>query len=338
VEFPSGTYELFLVSYSLAYDRNWKMHHITAALGFRHHRVRRRGPDQGDHLSAPGSRAAYNHKLVEVIGFVSHDFEDFSLFDPGCGSWFDVWLEYGGTLKSDTVYCCGDTAGKQRKQALVIEDVPIPLVEDDTFRHFDKAIQPPFRSGRHGAVVQATLVGRFFSGREQKSANGTYWGGYGHMGCCSLLAIEKITSVDSEERNDLDHGASTEQPDISKKGCGYRDLLPLVQGPALIQLQREAEAGERDWSFGDARRVAASLLKEIAKADKASLGTMQLTHDGQGRKVFSWAAGKDDHYMVVVSRPYWLSFYACDRNRVAWVPIAAYESSCGKKNSVVRLK
>ena len=27
---------------------------------------------------------AYNHKLVEVTGFVSHDFEDFTLFDPTC--------------------------------------------------------------------------------------------------------------------------------------------------------------------------------------------------------------------------------------------------------------
>jgi len=34
-----------------------------------------------------GDPAAYNHKLVEVTGFVSHAFEDFSLFDPTCSSW-----------------------------------------------------------------------------------------------------------------------------------------------------------------------------------------------------------------------------------------------------------
>jgi hypothetical protein len=42
-------------------------------------------------------------------------------------------------------------------------------------------------------------------------------------------------------------------------------------------------------------------------------------------------------YMVVVSRPYELSFYA-KANRVAWVAIAAYRSSCGKDNSVTRIK
>ena len=51
--------------------------------------------------------ADYNHKLIEVIGFVSHGFEDFGLFDPSCSSWPYVWLEYGGTKKSGTMYCCG---------------------------------------------------------------------------------------------------------------------------------------------------------------------------------------------------------------------------------------
>jgi len=33
--------------------------------------------------------------------------------------------------------------------------------------------------------------------------------------------------------------------------------------------------------------------------------------------------------MVVVSRPYFLSFYAKDPNRVAWVLIGAFETFCG---------
>lgn len=43
-------------------------------------------------------------------------------------------------------------------------------------------------------------------------------------------------------------------------------------------------------------------------------------------------------YMVVVSRPYWLSYYAKDRKRVAWVVLAAYESSCGGPNAVQQIK
>jgi hypothetical protein len=38
--------------------------------------------------------SAYNHKLLEVSGLVSHGFEDFTLLDPGCTSPHGVWLEY----------------------------------------------------------------------------------------------------------------------------------------------------------------------------------------------------------------------------------------------------
>jgi hypothetical protein len=134
--------------------------------------------------------AAYSHKLVEVTGFVSHAFEDFTVFDPTCPSWPGVWLEYGGKAKSGTMYCCGVTAERHRPNELKVEDISIPLVDNDQFREFDKVIQPPFRSGVHGSIVHATFVGRFFSGRLIKYPKATFWGGYGHMGCCTLLAIQ----------------------------------------------------------------------------------------------------------------------------------------------------
>lgn len=115
---------------------------------------------------------AYNHKLVEVEAFVSHDFEDFTLFDPSCRSWPAVWLEYGGTSKSDTMYCCGATAGKARPQVLTVEDIQVPLVENDQFKQFDKEIQPPFRSEKFGSVVRADLIGRFFAGRKEQFGKG----------------------------------------------------------------------------------------------------------------------------------------------------------------------
>jgi hypothetical protein len=42
--------------------------------------------------------------------------------------------------------------------------------------------------------------------------------------------------------------------------------------------------------------------------------------------------------MVVVSRPYLLSFYAQDPGRVAWIVVAAYASTCAQNNSVTRIK
>jgi hypothetical protein len=53
------------------------------------------------------------------------------------------------------------------------------------------------------------------------------------MGCCSLLAIQEIKSVSSQDRDDLDYGAFADQPDIDKTGCGYRDLTPIHQ-PVIL--------------------------------------------------------------------------------------------------------
>jgi hypothetical protein len=283
--------------------------------------------------------AAYNHRLVEVTGFVSHDFEDFTLNDPTCPSWPGVWLEYGGKSKSGTVYWGGGDADRQRPKELVVEDIPIPLIEDERFREFDELIQPPFRSGRHGSLVHATLMGRFFSGRQIHYPKATYWGGYGHFGCCSLLAIEQIKSVSPQDRDDLDYGASADQPHIDKTGCGYSDLTPIGSTSGLIKAQRQADLEEHNWVFDDPLHVATDALARFAHVDEQSIAGVKQTRKAQGRLVYEWSPGKkSETYMVVVSRPYWLSFYARDPKRVAWVVAAAYLSSCGKNNSVTRIK
>jgi hypothetical protein len=282
---------------------------------------------------------AYNHKLVAVTAFVLHDFEDFTLFDPNCASWPEVWLEYGGKTKSGTMYCCGGTANRSNPQQMVVENMPIPLVEDDQFREFDKLIQTQFRSERHGAIAHATVVGRFFAGKQLHYPNATFWGGYGHMGCCSLLAIQEIRSVDSQDRDDLDYGASADQPDIDKTGCGYRELTPIRPASDLMRAQQQADIGERDWAFDDPRRVASDALDRVAKLDESSIAGLKQTRKTQGRIIYQWSpTGKTETYMFVVSRPYWLSFYAHDPKRVAWVVVAAYVSSCGKNNPVTRIK
>src|SRR5258708_1679564 len=282
---------------------------------------------------------AYNHKLIEVTGFVSHAFEDFSLFDPACSSWPPGWLEYGGKTQSGTMYCCGVSASRSRPDELKVEDIRIPLIVNREFEDFDKAVQPPFRSGRHGAIVRATLVGRFFAGRQIEMFKGHPWGGYGHMGCCTLLAIQEVKAVDSENRADLDYGASPDQPEITKRGCGYRDLLPIERQPALMQWQRDTDEGVHEWALDDPRRVASDTLSTLENIDVTLLTTLRLTRETQGRKVYEWrAADRPATYMVVVSRPYWLSFYSRNSKRVAWAPLAAYKSSCDGKNSVTRIK
>ena len=276
--------------------------------------------------------AAFNHKLIEVTGFVSHGFEDFGLFDPNCTardeSGTSVWLEYGGTASSNTMYCCGVTPSHTRPKPLVVEKIPVTLLDDQTFRQFDKMIQRP-----RGSVVRATIIGRFFAGEQQKWPAGTFWGGYGHMGCCSLFAIQRVVSVDPQDRDDLDYGSSVDAPDVRRAGCGY-DYLPVYTPPderfaKLLAAQRRADEGERAWAFEDPRRVASDELAKLSKLDESELANLRETRREGGRVVFRLIRGEGKKgYMVVVNRPYLLSFYAKDPKRVSWVVAAVYETSC----------
>lgn len=264
---------------------------------------------------------AYNHKLIQVTAFVSHGFEDFGLFDPTCSSWSSVWLEYGGNVKSGTMYCCGVTADRKRPNQLVVESIPIPLIDDRVFREFDRLINRFQHSVAHG-----TIVGRFFAGEKLKYAAKAGWGGYGHLGCCSLLAIQQVLSVDPQDRDDLDYGAP-DQPDITG-GCNYR-LLDVLSFAELIEAQHQAELGKREWSFSDPRRVATETLARLLNIDEKSITGIRQTRKLQGQIVYKWRLKtKPASYVIVVSRPYSLSFYASGTKRVAWVVTAGYELSC----------
>jgi hypothetical protein len=185
-------------------------------------------------------------------------------------------------------------------------------------------------------MIRATLVGRFFAGKRVEFFKDEPWGGYGHMGCCTLLAIQQVVSADTQNRSDLDYVASPEQPDIDRKRCGYQFLMPFEQTPAEMQWQRDADEGKHDFAFDDPQRVA---FETLANVNVPSPADMKLMREAQGRKIFEYKPpGKPESYMVVVSRPYLMSFYSRDPNRVAWVAIAAYKSSCRGKNAVTRPK
>lgn len=275
--------------------------------------------------------AAYNHKIVEVTGFISHGFEDFTMTDAACPSWPGIWLEYGGTAASGTMYCCGVTSARNRPKPLVVENIAIELVADERFKQFDKLVQRPPDS-----IVRATILGRFFSGEQIEYPARTAWGGYGHMGCCSLLVIQQVLSVDPHDSTELDYRASAEQPDIDKVGCGYTYLTDIDVTEDLLKTQQQADAGQEDWRFSDPKRVAAEGLARLIKIDPGSVQLLQ-TQKAQGRFIYEWRPAREKvSYMVVVSRPYLLSYYAKDPKRVVWVMLAAYEAGCGSRPNSVR--
>ena len=269
--------------------------------------------------------AKYNHKLVEVTGFVSHGFEDFGFFDPTCESKASIWLDYGGTKASNTMYCCGVVPGHTRPQIVSVEGITIPLVENDRFKEFDGMIR-----NKYDLTMHATIIGRFFPGEKVQYPSGEFWSGYGHMGCCMLLMIQQVVSVDPHNRNDLDYGAAADQPNINKAGCGYSFLGKDTGFNDVLELQRQAESGDRAWAFDDPRRVAVEMLAREAKTEASLIENLTLTRQAQGRIIYRWKPKNVRvSYMVVVSRSYVLSFYARDPKKVVWTVSVAYRIGCG---------
>jgi hypothetical protein len=273
--------------------------------------------------------STYNHKIISIDGFVSHGFEDFTLFDPTCRA-FEIWLEYGGKHKSDTMYCCGVTASRKRSKPLVVEGIPISLVDNAIFKTFDREIQAPFRSGNFGSVVHATLIGRFFSGRSSTLA-GRIRRGYGHMGCCSLLAIQEIVSVAPQDRDDLDYGASADDPDIGNNGCGgYQFITPIFPGSEVIAMQLKADSDAGSKAFDEPESTAREYLASKGKVIDPQSLKLEVARKTDSRIVYNGLdPATGTRFMIVMSRPYMLTFYARDPKHIAWVPLAASRlSSC----------
>ena len=139
--------------------------------------------------------AAYNHALIRISGTASLGFEDFTLSDPKCqppvSGDFDVWLTYGGTLESGTIYCCpGEGEKRIRKKTVEVEGISVPLVNDGQLRRFLSALK------RKPHTAKATLIGVFFAGITKSESGQPTLRGFGHLGCCSLLVIQQVEAVE----------------------------------------------------------------------------------------------------------------------------------------------
>ena len=83
------------------------------------------------------------------------------------------------------------------------------------------------------------------------------------MGCCSLLAIQQVVSVEPHSSTELDYGFAPEQPDITKAKCGYTILNDMLEFDPLLKAQRDAEMTQAEWLFTDPQRVATSGLGKL---------------------------------------------------------------------------
>jgi hypothetical protein len=255
--------------------------------------ARAQQPQPASVCQIKGNPAAYTHRLVQLTAFASHTVDTFTLFDPNCDAYPEISLEYG-----------------KRSKPVVIDGIANPLVEDKPFHDFDRLTQ---RSP--DTVVHATLVGRLYAASPPAAG-------------ASRFLIQQVVAVDPQDRSDVDYQLVPDRPVATRSGCGFDTLVRETESRQMAA-QREAEAGPRAWAFDDPARVAADALTSLLKIEPGSSLNMTELRKPPGRVVYEWRpAGKKDSYMVVVNRPYWLSFFAADSKKVAWVVMTAYRSSC----------
>ena len=139
----------------------------------------------------------FQHKQVEFRATASHGFEDSMVEDAACPWPKDgnpgMWMEFGGTRSTDTMYCCGFSPKPDRPATLRVDGIDVPLVDDDLFRQFDNALHANPKP-KLSVTVDATLRGRIFARREKINGK-EYWEGYGHMGCCMLFVVTQVVSI-----------------------------------------------------------------------------------------------------------------------------------------------
>jgi hypothetical protein len=106
----------------------------------------------------------YLKKLVEFTAVASYGFEDSMVEDSHCawpGGGLGVWMEYGGSRSTDTMYCCGFSPKPTRDKPLVVDGVPLSLIEDEKFQEFDARLHPKHsKPQRASETVKAILRGR----------------------------------------------------------------------------------------------------------------------------------------------------------------------------------
>jgi len=277
---------------------------------------------------------SFDHKLVEVEAFVSQGFEDFTLFDPQCFIYPEIWLEYGGKVNSGTIYFGPGTSDRKRPEDLVVQGTPIPLVDDEIFRMFDKRIHTQGPRG-HGPITRATLVGTFFAGRKETYPSGdSAWSGFGHFGCCTLLAIEQVKAVDLRERPGLDPFVQP-MPFIDgflPNNDLWHSLIPADTSRFILESQRQTDEGSRAWAFDDPKRVALDLIEQDLR--NLSFDPAMLKETDKHEGLFEFEAKMPaigTKYTVTVARPAWLAFYARNPDRVAWVAIGAMAERLDKR-------
>jgi hypothetical protein len=140
----------------------------------------------------------YDGKPIQVRGRINLEFEDFTIYDMHCNYSPDVWLMFGGDVATPIASMWGDTKRPKGKN-IQFAGVEYPLIKDASFDEFMKHVTAR-RNKKPVYRVTASLEGVLFGQHPNLDSNlETDSPGYGHMGCCRLLIVKRISDVQWKE-------------------------------------------------------------------------------------------------------------------------------------------
>jgi hypothetical protein len=262
---------------------------------------------------------------VRMTAFLESEFEHFTLNDPSCAlpqeSVVRVWMTYGGDVPSGAIYAPGGE-GFRGPVPKPRKDAEFPLVDDRTYSNFRG-----FLTKHEDVTVRVTVVGTFLA-RSPTGDGGVR--GYGHIGCCSLLVVERVEQFDDRQPRGLDHtarGAARIAAARDAEVCEVQSgRVDYGWNPSdALPLQREAEAGSRRWAFDLPERVAREMwLSTYGEAPQDLVRVKQTP----GLQIFESRTGSTLRTVVVI-RPGWMSYFS-KTNRIAWVASWAATAICGR--------
>ena len=138
---------------------------------------------------------SFDRQLVRFRGQLDSEFEDNTVNDPECGLplWHTgIWWSYGDEVLHTA---SRRTRPIQPLVSLILRDTSFETFEEHA--HLRRTMLPDgqpcrFRGDCAYYDVVATFTGKFFAGERPPRRR---LSGFGHMGCCHLFVIEKISDV-----------------------------------------------------------------------------------------------------------------------------------------------
>jgi hypothetical protein len=149
---------------------------------------------------------AFDGQWIQVRGEVSLAFEHFSLREQGCEKPLtkNVWLMYGGDEETPITFCCGDHSQLKGKD-IVVRGHAVSLIRNAPMEDFIAKVRARRKRQVNGEPcreflcnlydVSANIVGLFLAAPNNPR---NPMSGFGHLGCCHLLVIHKVSDVTAE--------------------------------------------------------------------------------------------------------------------------------------------